>query len=89
MLKILPNLRLCEGLNQDVTDQLRVEELRRICLGTGLRHLEFLGVTSGDIAVPRDPFEVGLQLLLSTGQELLRDPNLYVLSYPTLVHQVP
>ena len=89
MLEVLPNLRLCKGLNQDVTDQLRVEELRRMSLGTGLWHLEFLCVSPGDVAVPGDPLEVGVQLLLSTGQELLSDPNLYVLSYPTLVHQVP
>ena len=89
MLEVLPNLRLCQGLNQDVTDQLRVEELRRIGLGTGLRHLEFLGVTAGDVAVPGDLLEVGLQLLLAACQELLRDPYLNVLSNPTLVHQVP
>ena len=89
MLEVLPDLRLCQGLNQDVTDQLRVEELRRIGLGTGLRHLEFLGVTAGDVAVPGDLLEVGLQLLLATRQELLRDPYLYVLCDSTLVHQVP
>lgn len=89
MLEVLPNLSLCQRLNQDVTDQLRVEELRRIGLGTGLWHLEFLGVPTGNVAMPRNPLEVGLQLLLATSQELLRYPNLYVLSYPTLVHQVP
>ena len=89
MLEVLPNLRLRQCLNQDVTDQLRVEELRRIGLSTSLRHLKFLGVTTGDVAVPGNLLEVGLQLLLSTRQELLGDPNLYVLSYPTLVHQVP
>lgn len=89
MLEVLSDLRLCQGLNQNVTDQLGVEELRRIGLGTSLRHFEFLGVATGDVAVPGDLLEVGLQLFLSTRQELLRDPNLYVLSDPTLMHQVP